>query len=139
MSSAKDNAGLLPLPCGSPSIKLLDAERSSATMVRGRRSWSREENLELMKCYYSAKAARKSYQKRLKNLWDSRNPDKTFRSSNNLSCQARAILHSKLLSEFELCEAQPCTSISVDAAPYNCDGNSGTTSSTGRSDFFTKH
>jgi len=130
MSGTEDNAGLLPLPCGSPAIELLNAERSTAATVRGRCRWSREENLELMKCYYLARAAGKGYQKRLKDLWDSRNPDKKFRSSNNLSCQARAILRSKLLSEFELCEAQLCILVSVDA---DCDRNNDTTLSVGSS------
>jgi len=96
-----------------------------------RRTWK------LMKCYYSAKAAGKGYQKRLKDLWDLRNPDKTFRSKNNLSCQAHAILHSKLLSELELCEAQLFTSVSVDTAPTNDhDGNSDDTiMSASQSDF----
>ena len=61
-----------------------------------------------MRCYYSAKAAGKGYRKCLKNLWDSRNSDKAFRTCSNLSCQARAELKSNLLSELELREAQQC-------------------------------
>jgi len=61
-----------------------------------------------MRCYYSAKAAVKGYQKCLKNLWDSRNSDKTFQTCSNLSCQARAVLKSNLLSKLELREAQQC-------------------------------
>lgn len=124
MYGTEDKIGLLPLLCGNPSTELLDARRSVG-MVCGRHHWSCEKNLELMRCYYSAKTAGKGYQKCLKSLWDSRNPDKIFsRSINNLSCQARAVLNSKLLSEFELCEAQQCTLVTVDIAPSTHDGNS---------------
>jgi len=44
----------------------------------------------------------KGYRNRLKRLWDDRNPSKCYRSENNLCCQARAVTHSKLLTELEL-------------------------------------
>jgi len=53
-----------------------------------------------------ARAAGRGYQKRLKVIWDDKNPDKSFRSTNSLACQAYAIINSKLLTEYELHDIQ---------------------------------
>ena len=106
MSGTDDDAVSLPQSSGSLSNGLLSDARSITNTVRGKRPWSRLENMELMWCYYKARAAGRGYQKRLKTLWDDRNPDKSFRSTNNLACQARAIINSKLLPEHELQDIQ---------------------------------
>jgi len=60
-----------------------------------------------MRCYYRAKAAAgKGYQKRLKEMWDSRNPAKSFRTVNNLCCQARNVIRSHLLTVIDLEELE---------------------------------
>ena len=118
MSGTDDDAVSLPLPTGSSSTGLLNDTRSVTSTVRGKHPWSRLENMELMRCYYEARAAGRGYQKRLKSFWDTRNPDKSFRTTNNLACQARAIINSKLLSEHELHDIQRhCMSTKTDPSP----------------------
>ena len=118
-----DDAGLLPYPSESPATGLLDAARPLSQPTQGRGKWTREENTELMMCYYTARLEGKGYRNRLKCLWDARNPSKSFRSENNLCCQARAVIHSKLLTEFELQaieQSVSCqTSTSSDFQPTN--------------------
>ena len=106
MSGTNDDAVSVPHSSGSLSAELPSDARSVTKPVRVRRPWSRLENVELMWCYYEARADGRGYQKRLKTLWDNRNPDKSFRTENNLACQARAIINSKLLSDHELQDIQ---------------------------------
>jgi len=102
MSGKMDDVDSVPLSDGDSSTELLSAERLVCGTVRERRRWSREENCELMRCYYKAKAAGKGYQKRLKEMWDSRNPAKVFRTMNNLCCQALNVICTHLLTVIEL-------------------------------------
>jgi len=88
MSGTEDGVVSLPQSSGSSSAGLLSDTRSKSITARGKHPWSRLENMELMRCYYKARANGRGYQKRLKALWDDRNPDKSFRSTNNLACQA---------------------------------------------------
>ena len=56
--------------------------------TRGRRKWSYDENIKLMRCFYLSKRDGTGYRDRLKNLWDSRNPSKSSISVNTLCCHA---------------------------------------------------
>jgi len=69
---------------------------------RGRHKWTRDENIELMRCLYLAKQDGKGYQSRLKCLWDSRNPSKVSVSVNTLCCHARNIQTANMLTSYEL-------------------------------------
>jgi len=68
----------------------------------GRRKWTRDENIELMRCFYLAKQDSKGYQSRIKRLWDSRNPSKVSVSVNILYCHARNIQTANMLTSYEL-------------------------------------
>ena len=92
MSATKDDAGSLPLPGGSLSSELFGAARLDIT-VRGRHRWNTEEHIELLHCYYSAKVEGKGYRRRLKELWDARNPERSFRSTDSLVSQARKLIN----------------------------------------------
>ena len=116
MSGNEDDAVSLPFCSGSSSTDPSSKARSLLNTVRGKHPWTRLENMELMWCYYKARAAGRGYQKRLKVIWDGRNPDKLFRSTNNLACQARAIINSKLLSEYELKDIRQRV-VSAEAGP----------------------
>ena len=107
MSGTEDDAVSLPLSSGSSSTELLSDARSLSTMARGKHPWTHLENMELIRCYYEARAAGRGYQKRLKVIWDNKNLD-MFRSQNNLACQARAIINSKLLTGHELRDVKQC-------------------------------
>ena len=65
MSGTTDNANSLPPSGGDLSTEMSNAERLDCATVHGKHRWSHEENCELMRCYYTAKAAGKGYQKRL--------------------------------------------------------------------------
>ena len=116
MSGTTDDADSLPLSSGGFSTELSGAMRSTNITVHGRRRWSHEENCELMRCYYHARVAGRGYQKRFKDLWDIRNPDKSFRTMNNLCCQARNVIHSHLLTEAELKDLQQYPLQQLDAS-----------------------
>ena len=61
---------LIPPSRRSFSTELLNNTLSVTGTVRGKHPWSRLENMELMWCYYKARAAGRGYQKRLKAFWD---------------------------------------------------------------------
>ena len=115
-----DDAGLSSYPGESPAIGLLDAVRSLPQPTQGWRKWTREENSELMVCYYIARLQGKGYRNCLKNFWDARNPSKCIRSENNLCYQARAVIHSKPLIEFELQAIQQSVSHQTNTASEAC-------------------
>jgi len=100
----KQNTTLLqyPLSGSSFSTELLSSPRCMTSTVCRKHPWSYLEKMELMYCYYKARAAGRGCQKRLKKIWDDKTPDKLFNSTNNLACH----VNSKLLSEHELQDIQ---------------------------------
>ena len=102
-----EDEGLLSVRCGSQSPLLLGATHPLGQSTQSRqRSWSREEKIELMLCYYAARRDGRGYRHPLKELWDTRNPSKCFRSENNLCCQAHAVINSTVFTARELAEIE---------------------------------
>ena len=81
---------------------LLSAECLSPITNHGRRKWSHDKNLELMRCYSLVKCDGRGYHDRLKSIWDARNPSKTSLSVNVLACHSRNIQTAKMLTPYEL-------------------------------------
>ena len=69
-----------------------------------RHTWSKEDNIKLMKLYYQSVPSRSGYRKRLHSLWK----DAGYFSSSEqrLADQARSIRNNNLLSDIELLEIQ---------------------------------
>ena len=68
------NASSVTLPGERVADGLSSAECLSPITNHGRRKWSHDENLELMRCYFLAKRDGRGYRDRLKSIWDARNP-----------------------------------------------------------------
>ena len=89
------------LPEGEPG----QANEKWATGTNHRRKWERADNINLMICYYKSQPTVMGYMKRMKNLWETMNPDSNL-TDKQLVTQKHNITKKKLLSTLEIEEAQ---------------------------------
>ena len=93
-------------------------QRKPRSEASTRHTWSKEDNIQLMKLYYQSNPSRSGYRKRLHSLW---NDAGLFPSSiQRLADQARSVRNNNLLSDIELLEIQGTVSVDmVDVTNHN--------------------
>ena len=96
-------------------------QKRSRTETRSRHTWSKDDNIQLMKLYFQSNPSRTGYRRRLHSLW--MDAQLFTRSEQQLADQARSIRNNNLLSDIELLEIQgsipqdqACTSSERDPA-----------------------
>ena len=86
-------------------------QRKPRSEASTRHTWSKEDNIQLMKLYYQSNPSRSGYRKRLHSLW---NDAGLFPSSiQRLADQARSVRNNNLLSDIELLEIQGTVSVDM--------------------------
>ena len=79
-------------------------QKRSRTETRSRHTWSKDDNIQLMKLYFQSNPSRTGYRRRLHSLW--MDAQLFTRSEQQLADQARSIRNNNLLSDIELLEIQ---------------------------------
>ena len=79
-------------------------QKRSRTETKSRHTWSKDDNIQLMKLYYQSNPSRTGYRRRLHSLW--MDAQLFPRSEQQLADQARSIRNNNLLSDIELLEIQ---------------------------------
>ena len=98
-------------------------QRKPRSEASTRHTWSKEDNIQLMKLYYQSNPSRSGYRKRLHSLW---NDAGLFPSSiQRLADQARSVRNNNLLSDIELLEIQG--TVSVDMVDFTVNDSNGDT------------
>ena len=80
-------------------LATMDDQVSSTRLSRHK--WTREENIELLRCYYASAPDERGYASRLHHQWCGRNPTKTW-GEQRLAGQVRSILRRKVFTDIEL-------------------------------------
>ena len=80
------------------------SQKKSRSETSSRHTWSKEDNIQLMKLYYQSNPSRSGYRRRLHSLW--MDADLFPRSEQQLADQARSIRVNNLLSDIDLLEIQ---------------------------------
>ena len=75
-----------------------------------RHKWTREENKELLHCYYAVNPDVRGFRARLFELWHERNPGDSGHTEQKLCGQVSSVLRRKVFSELELAKIRSSTS-----------------------------
>ena len=80
------------------------AERRTSDVAaeRRRKVWTRENNIQVLHCYFKSNPAQRGYRKRMLQIWNDNNNFNT--TSQRLADQARMILNKKFFSDLEIIE-----------------------------------
>ena len=80
------------------------AERRASDVAaeRRRKVWTRENNIQVLHCYFKSNPAQRGYRKRMLQIWNDNNNFNT--TSQRLADQARMILNKKFFSDLEIIE-----------------------------------
>ena len=79
-------------------------QKRSRTETKSRHTWSKDDNIQLMKLYFQSNPSRTGYRRRLHSLW--MDAQLFHRTEQQLADQARSIRTNNLLSDIELLEIQ---------------------------------